>query len=187
MAGSEAKKERKLVQEPVRICVRKDGVFFSWNEKLELKSEMSCGYLLKYDDGTQEITFDHATRQTLESKSTSERERILLEQNADLRKRLAEMQGLAPLGDVETPLEPVETLTPTVASAERDDTPLADEESIEFAEPPVFSPSKLQAMRKSDLIAQVQAFAPDLEIPEMATKDDLVAICLDVQSKAAGA
>ena len=186
MTDSEAKKERKLAQEPVRICVREDGVYFSWNPKLELMSNMSCGWLRKYDDGTEEIELDPASRRTLENKPTSERERILMEQNAGYRRQLAEKQGLAPLGDQESPLVAAEVALPDADVADLAEPPPADEESIEFAERQFYTPSKLQTMARADLVSQARNFAPDLEIPDEMVKDDLVALCLDLQEKAVG-
>ena len=181
--------DEKNVKDKMRIVRRDDSKLFVWSPALDARADMRAGYLYIYEDGSRDCILDRATRQELDTRTVSQRERGLIDENADLRNRVAELEGLPPLGGQHTSLAPGESpigpLAPDQVIDLTNPAP-ADEESIELARPEFYTPSKLQTMHKPDLASHARSFAPDLEIPDEMLKDDLVALCLDLQEKAVG-
>ena len=146
-----------------------------------------------HEDGRREVLLDVATLHELDSRTMSQREQALIEENARLRDDLAHAKGIVRLHQEETPLP--ETATPLASVIAG--TPVLDlsnpaaeqEEAIIFAQPKMLSQNKLRAMRKVDLASHARSFDPEMSPLEQLmagkTKEELVQLCLELQRRKA--
>ena len=163
----------------VRIVQRQDGAVFTWTPQLDAMPNMIPGWMTVKDDGTREIQLDQATARELDPSTVSQRERRLIEENAKLRQMLASLGGAvapapagipAAAGTAETPLPPVPEEVADLTAP-----PPPDEEPIQFQpEPPHLSRSKLAAMNKDDIAAQIRILDRTAIIPDGSTKVEMI-------------
>lgn len=171
----------------LRIVQRKDGAIFTWTPVLDAMPEMVAGWLHMHEDGKREIVLDRATSRELDPSTVSQRERLLIEENARLRELLAQAgTGIPALPDalsssVATSEEV--PLPPPIENVEDLTIPVPDEdEPIQFQpEPPVLTRSRLRAMTKAEIEAHIFTHKRDMVIPAAASKDELIEFALEAQ------
>jgi len=169
----------KKILRKIRIVQRADGAVFTWTPALDAILEMQPGWLAVLDDGTEEITLDKITSRQLDPSTISQREKILIDENARLREQVAASQGLSSLEDGEVPLPLPGGEVNDLSGPNASDV----EEVVEFQpEAPVFSTTALQAMKKEDLVAHARNWCRSVPLPDDVTKATLIEICTKLQS-----
>jgi len=192
---SEAVKTQRIVQ---RIT---DGLILTWSPVLAKRTDFRGG-TVHLDKNGKHVKLDLdslGSADLARAPGISERERTLMEQNQALQARLKALEGgavtttaanttLTPTGlitadaQAETPLPPPpDNLKPIDLSAPP---PAPVEESIEFQpEPTMITEPGLRRLNKEQLIVHAHDVKRTVNLPDAASKGDLVEICLELQTQ----
>jgi len=165
----------------------KDGKVLTWTPLLSKHEDYFSGWRFIYDDDSMIDEMDKTQPMLVDKTTASAREQKLIEENSKLMEQLAQYEKPKGSNHVDSPdTVPIPTLEEhgiqndlSMAAL-----PEAEEEAISFQpEAPSYSKTKLNKMKREDLIIHAHDLDRDINLPDNAIREDLINICIDLQKQ----